>query len=198
MGGEAPDAAQVSGSTAAIHASAAAAAQPRGGTIAARPLVRVQLSASPVVLLVCCLAAFMGGLFGMGAMGEASFLMNSLDSPAAWRPPAVFVYVAGFVLVGGAVGWSVYLTSLSRYDLVVTLVTLLALSAMYAGPFALALLMGVPLAVMTYHPHHWSLAFNACLLLRAQDPLVTVFRWVLTGVLVHGIAGYGPASLLSS
>lgn len=156
------------------------------------------VSSSPLLLLGASLLCFAGGMFGLGAMGELPFMYNNLTSSSSWQFPAVLLYLGGFGLIGGMVTWSTWLTSHSRVEIIISSIIVGILGLVYAGPFLLAAIMGVPVESLTFHPHHWMLGAHVALLLRAPDPLVCVLRWLMFGVVCQGIAAYGPSSLLSS
>lgn len=144
------------------------------------------------------LVMFVAALFSFGAAGELPFLMNSLNSSVAWQPPAVFVYVGVFVLVIIMIGYSFRITR-SRYELAVSLLVFVALLGIYVSPLVVAASAGVPVTSVTYHPHHYQLAWSLCLLLRhPTDPPIILARWALMGVCVQGLAAYSAASIVSN
>lgn len=162
-----------------------------GGVLfATGPTVTSNLTLQSLIMYIC-------GLFTFGALGELPFMFNSLVGISSWQPPAIALYITAFAFVGGMVIYSFWI-SRSRYEMAVSLLVLVGLVAMYSSAFIVALSAGVSVAHVTYHPHHYMIAWTLCLLFRnPTDPPSILARWVLMGICTQGLSAYSAASMVS-
>jgi hypothetical protein len=150
------------------------------------------MTADFVFVPLLCLFA---GCFTFGGMGENQFLMNSLVSSDAWKPPAVFVYVGAFFIVTGILIHSLR-TSRSRWELGVTVLAIIGIGLVYASAPLAAAMLGQTLP--TFQPHHFELAWSLALCLRNEsDKPSVICRHVLFGVFVQGVAAYSAGSMVT-
>ena len=173
--------------------------------------LRARAHARALLLAVGLLAAFIAALT-MGALGGK--LPLSLDSSNMWRPPAVLVVapalalVAVCVLLGGLASYRA-----GREAFAAWLAIAAAAAAYHASAFLLAQgpqppRSAAPCDRLVFHPHHYALALFCCLLLRKHGlnartglcgglagVLCYTTKCALIGVLVQGMAQYGPDSI---
>jgi hypothetical protein len=144
------------------------------------------------------LIVYLSAMMTFAALGESPLLMLSLASTATWKPPALYVIVAGIALGASIAGYSLWI-SRSRYELAVSLVTLVLIALLYSSAAIVTFVLGDDTAHPVFHPHHYQIAYHFSLLLRNEaDPPTILIRWLLIGVFVQGIAAYSPASMLNS
>jgi hypothetical protein len=146
-------------------------------------------------LILPSLVVFGVSMLTFGALGEAPILLVALNSAATWRPPALFVYLAAILLVGVFIGYSFWAAA-SLYDVAVSGAIVAGIIALYSSAAAVAFAAG--LENVSFHPHHFMIAWHLCLLFRNRSDAPTVLiRWLLMGIFVQGLAAYSAASLLS-
>jgi hypothetical protein len=123
-----------------------------GGVLyATGPTVRFNLMVKPLLL-------YGSSLFAFGAFGEVPFLMNSLNSPDAWVPPSLFVYMLALALIIGFLTYALR-TARSRYEFMLSMLILTVLAAVYSSGAFFAVGIGAPAGSITFHPHHYAIAW---------------------------------------
>lgn len=146
-------------------------------------------------IVIPSLLSFVGAMFTFGALGESPFLLVSLNSAATWQPPAIYVYIIAILLVVVMISYSLW-ASTSRYDTFVTISIMTGMIILYSSAAGVAFAAG--LTNVSFHPHHFMIAWHLSLLFRNRSDAPSVLiRWILLGVCVQGIAAYSPASILS-
>lgn len=130
------------------------------------------------------LVMYVAGMMTFAAFGQIPFMFSALNSSATWQPPTVYVYGGAIGLGIAIVVYSLYITR-TKYELVVSLLILVALAVIYVTAAIFAQSFNT-----VFHVHHYQIAFHLCLLVRADyDPPSILLRWMLMGVYTQGIAG---------
>ena len=133
---------------------------------------------------------------GFGLLNNVAWLHQSVVSPSAWEPPAVFVYAAVAIILVLLMVRGVVLSCRGndrgphcRHAVSEVIVLVLLFVMMFIVP---------PLALNDFHPHHYQIAFAACLLCSRNTIPDRIAIWILCGVMVHGILANGADPIVIS
>lgn len=145
-------------------------------------------------MIIPSITMFVGSMMAFGALGQSPYLLVSLGQAGAFKPPALYVYLLAILIVVMMLLYAFW-ASTSRYDTVVTLLVMACIIGLYSAAAIVALVGG--LSNVSFHPHHYMMAWHISLLFRNRNDAPSVLiRWILTGVFVQGISAYSPASIL--
>lgn len=146
-----------------------------------------------VTSIVCIVSMFI-----FGGFGELDFTQNSIKSPEAWQFPAIFIYVGATICAIICICIS-FARATSKYEKIITSLTLIALLIIYCSAVLFAIASGVPGNNIPFHPHHYQIAWHLTLLIRESNPAIMRYiRWILIGIFVQGLSAYSVESLLEN
>lgn len=154
-------------------------------------------SSESVAIHFITMAVCLASMFVFGGLGQLDFAQNSIKSPEAWQFPSVILYIAAIICAIISICIS-FAHATTKYEKIITLITIIALLFVYCSAVLFAIASGVPGDSIPFHPHHYQIAWHLTLLVRESYPAVMRYvRWILIGIFIQGIAAYSVESMLT-